>query len=173
MPTQENDLPFKGRQSKGKLLKVLESLLCSLFSCNHARTQVHEGKCYCPDCGGGLIYRWMVLRCGECHVRRESRYRLRKVVPSQRCCPSCGSAAVLEEFLEDPAYFQLREARLTVFTEEAAPLSLMSCLSYLLGDPLSCYVAESIHAARAWLEYGIARPNPPAERALLTCSRGA
>jgi hypothetical protein len=149
------------------------SLLRSLFSCNHARTEVHEGKCYCPDCGAGLIYRWVVLRCGECRTRRESRYRFRQVIPSQRCCTFCGSVTVLEEFLEDPAYFQLREARLMVFVEEAAMPSFKSCLSYLLGDTLSCFVAESIHTACAWLENSIAQPSSKPRFALLPVSHKA
>jgi hypothetical protein len=93
-------------------------LLKCLFSCNHFRTRVSEGKCFCPDCGQGLIYRWIVLRCAECNVRRESGYFLRQVVPAERCCAHCGGAEFNRETLESPSYYQLHKARLVVAEEQ-------------------------------------------------------
>lgn len=144
---------------------MLYPVLRSLFSCHHARTPVNEGKCFCPDCGSGLIYRWVVLRCQECHARRESRYRLRQVMPSQRCCAFCGAASVFPEYLENPSYFQLSQARLVVFFEEEQPFSMMKCLSYLLGETLSAYIVESIQNSYAWVETQIVKP--PARQPVL------
>jgi hypothetical protein len=139
----------------------MHSLFRSLFSCLHARTSVNEGKCYCPDCGDGLIYRWVVLRCIECNTRRDSRYRLRDVIPSQRCCAFCGAQSVLREYLENPSYFQLHQARLVIFLEERQPFSLVNCLSYLLGETLGAYIMNSIHNTTAWIENQIIHPPSP------------
>lgn len=114
------------------------------FSCNHLRTPINEGQCYCPDCGQGLVYQWVVLRCTECRVRRESRYYLRHVVPAQRCCVWCGHDAVQVEFLETPLYFQLNQARLIV--QEAQ--------QYLDGRAAAwtiCALEQGWQTARQWL----------------------
>ncbi|WP_373531023.1 hypothetical protein [Vampirovibrio sp.] len=87
------------------------------FSCNHLRTTVNEGKCYCPDCGRGLIYHWVVLRCGGCRARLDSRTILRQVMPLHRCCPQCGESATQMDRLESPAYFHLHKAQLMVQEE--------------------------------------------------------
>ena len=82
------------------------------FQCRHARAPVAEGKCYCPDCGRGLIFRWRVLHCTGCNHRRETRYLLRQIVPLQTCCPFCGEAEVQLKTLVSPFYYQLKHARL-------------------------------------------------------------
>ena len=88
-----------------------------LFSCNHFRMRVSEGKCYCPDCGRGLIYRWVALRCAACHSRLESQTILQNIIPKRRHCSYCGERSFEQTFLESPAYFQLHKAQLVV-TEE-------------------------------------------------------
>ena len=90
--------------------------------CHHTRTPVHEGKCYCPDCGRGLIYQWIVLRCNACKTRRDSVYRFRRIVPQQRCCPQCGENTWRVERLDSPLYYQLHKARLRVqLVDDAVP----------------------------------------------------
>lgn len=133
-------------------------ILDSLFSCNHAGTPVHEGKCYCPDCGCGLIYRWVVLRCRECNTRRASRYRFRKIVPVQRCCALCGEREVFLETLENPAYFQLNHARLAIVYEERPPFHLGNWLRYLMGEPLADYAIAAYSWTLAWVENQLNTP---------------
>lgn len=87
------------------------------FSCNHLRTTVNEGKCYCPDCGRGLIYNWVVLRCGGCQARLDSRTVLKQVLPLHRCCPQCGDSETQINRLESPSYFHLHKAQLMVHEE--------------------------------------------------------
>lgn len=128
-----------------------------VFSCNHARTPVNEGKCFCPDCGRGLIYEWILLRCGICGVRLDSRQMLRQVVPAQRCCAFCGEREVLWNVLEAPAVFQLHKARLRV-REEADPLS--SWLGFETG------FQRAIYKTLAWLE-----PAPPIAKVYLPVCR--
>lgn len=86
--------------------------------CNHSRTRPSEGKCYCPDCGSGVIFEWVVLRCSGCNVRRDSRYFLRRLVPVDRCCTRCGESAYRADTLEAPSYFQLQKACLVIRSEE-------------------------------------------------------
>ncbi len=94
----------------------------SALSCNHTRTPVNEGKCFCPDCGRGILYQWVVLRCQDCESRRESRYQFRRLSPAERCCAQCGSPEWRREPLETPEFYQLHKAQLTV-QEEGKTLS--------------------------------------------------
>lgn len=109
---------YCGMTYSASLFETFYWLCKCLFACNHGRTEVNEGKCYCPDCGCGLIYQWILLRCQSCHARRESRYQLRQVIPAQSCCIQCGETAWSSEILETPAYFQLHTARLRVVEEK-------------------------------------------------------
>lgn len=88
-----------------------------LLTCCHARARVVEGKTYCPDCGRGVIFRWVILRCVTCGQRRPSRYRFRQVVPTECCCTFCGETASQIQTLEEPEFFQLRYALLQFETE--------------------------------------------------------
>ena len=94
------------------------SFAVDLFSCRHWRTHIHEGKCYCPDCGRGLIFQWAVLRCVQCHGRVESRLWFGRISPVQRCCVRCGHSEVQTDWLSAPAYFQLHKAQLVLVEEE-------------------------------------------------------
>lgn len=147
---------------------MIQALLHSLFACNHAGTRVSEGKCYCPQCGSGLIYRWVVLRCRECNTRRESRYRFRRIVPAQRCCSLCGDTSVCLEYLENPDYYQLCRARLMVIAEEKPPFSLTGYASYLFGEPLGAYVADFFHSVRIWVDSAAQAPAQPALALIVT-----
>ncbi len=91
---------------------LIVQFLRALFTCSHVRSQVVEGKTYCPDCGQGVVFRWVVLRCGGCGQRRQGRYRFREVVPTESCCTFCGERAVHSQYLSDPEYFQLSYALL-------------------------------------------------------------
>lgn len=94
------------------------SFAVGLFSCRHWRTRIHEGKCYCPDCGRGLIFQWAVLRCAQCHGRVESRLWFGRISPVQRCCVRCGHSEVQTDWLSAPAYFQLHKAQLVLIEQE-------------------------------------------------------
>ena len=89
----------------------------ALFACNHARTPVEEGKVCCPDCGAGVVFHWVLLRCASCNSRRESRYFLRQAIPVHGHCLSCGESAVRREVLDSPKYYQLHQALLVMSTE--------------------------------------------------------
>jgi uncharacterized protein (DUF983 family) len=97
-----------------RILPLLHQVGKCLFFCTHPRIAVSEGKCYCPDCGQGLIYQWVLLRCQQCNGRRDSRYLLRQVLPRYRHCLQCGEADWRLDHLESPAYFQLHQARLII-----------------------------------------------------------
>jgi uncharacterized protein (DUF983 family) len=100
------------------LISSLHWLFKCVFTCNHARTTAKEGKCFCPDCGRGVIFQWVVMRCESCRQRTESRLLLRQLVPQTRCCATCGQASFYYDYLEAPSYFQLHQARL-IIREEA------------------------------------------------------
>ena len=144
--------------SNATVLKMLYPFI-KLFTCNHANTLVHEGKCYCPDCGNGLIYQWVILRCCECQTRRESRYQFRQVVPVQRCCLSCGAQNVRAEYLQNPSYFQLKQARLAIIVEESTDAAHWFWIRYLLGTTLSDYLTEIWQLTRVWIDAQL-RPAP-------------
>jgi uncharacterized protein (DUF983 family) len=115
------------RRFSPSLLQVFPRLLAALgnclFSCQHGRVSVNEGKCYCPDCGQGLIYQWVLLRCRRCRGRRDSRIFLGGVLPSHRYCLQCGEPSWQADYLEAPAYFQLHKARLVIRDRDPAPPS--------------------------------------------------
>ena len=100
------------------VFSMFYQILTCVFSCNHLRTPINEGKCFCPDCGRGVIFQWVVLRCQTCRVRVDSKFRFRQVIPAQPCCPQCGESAFDKNFLESPAYFQLHKAQLLAREEE-------------------------------------------------------
>lgn len=100
------------------LITTLNWVLKCVFTCNHGRTAPKEGKCYCPDCGRGVIFQWVVMRCEACNYRTDSKISLRQLVPSQRCCANCGEQSFYYSYLDDPSYFQLHRARL-IIREEA------------------------------------------------------
>lgn len=101
------------------VLKGFVRFLLTLGACRHWRTRVYEGKCYCPDCGRGLIYQWAVLRCQQCAFRLESRLWFGEISPVQRCCVHCGAEEVEIDWLSAPAYFQLHKAQLVLVEEES------------------------------------------------------
>lgn len=89
-----------------------------LFVCRHNHMPMHEGKCFCPDCGEGVVVRWAVLCCSGCDMRRSSRYLFRRLMPSEAYCTRCGEREISVRFLENPLYYQLRHARLVWQDEE-------------------------------------------------------
>lgn len=119
-------------------------ILKCAFSCNHLRTPVNEGKCYCPDCGRGLVYQWVILRCGNCQSRLEGRTMLRQVLPRQRCCSGCGEQAFHLERLENPSYFQLHKAQLMVQEEQDYILSRFGWHLSSMGEVISKTVSSTL-----------------------------
>lgn len=91
---------------------VVHALFESFLQCHHFQTPIREGKCYCPNCGEGLIYQWMVLRCNHCQARRPSRKILGQLVPQHRHCSQCGTQETTSITLSSPAYYQLDYAHL-------------------------------------------------------------
>lgn len=126
----------------------------SIFFCNHARTPVNEGKCYCPDCGRGLIYQWVVIRCLQCQKRIESQTVLRQVLPACRCCPHCGESSFQAEYLESPSYFQLHKASLQVWEEHdylgAEPTWSVYSI-YNWGETVSQTVKDALEQSQRWI----------------------
>lgn len=137
-------------------LSGLAWLLKCCLTCNHLRTPVSEGKCYCPDCGQGLIYRWIILRCTECNLRRDSRYFLRQAVPAERCCLHCGSTAIRWDYLETPSYYQIHKARLIV--QEAQEYERQQAFAWTVCE-LTRATEEALHKTRSWLAGQVA-PKP-------------
>lgn len=101
---------------------LIQRVLKAMFACNHGNTHVVEGKTFCPDCGAGVVFRWVVLRCSGCNQRRPGRYRFRQVVPHERCCIDCGEAGYTTQTLDNPGFYQLRLAMLEIETEETAEI---------------------------------------------------
>lgn len=89
----------------------------ALFPCNHRKARIAEGKTYCPDCGQGILGRWIALHCIECGQRRPTRYLFRQVVPAESCCTHCGERKFRSRYLQDPEFFQLRHALLSFEAE--------------------------------------------------------
>jgi hypothetical protein len=165
---QKPHYPFNRHKKRESLeMPVLSAFLwmwMQVFSCTHAHTRLNEGKCYCPDCGCGLIIRWVVLRCGECEIRRESRYWLRQIIPAQRCCVACGTERYNTETLDSPSYFQLHTARLLM---EEVPSDTNShlqnviwFLERLFGFSLRTLLEHTQAKTLAWLD-PTTTPNKP------------
>jgi hypothetical protein len=87
-------------------------------SCKHRRMPMHEGKCFCPDCGQGIIVRWATLCCVGCGTRRRNRYLFGRFVPAEAYCIRCGEREVSVRFIDNPLFYQLRHARLVCQDEE-------------------------------------------------------
>jgi hypothetical protein len=90
---------------------MLEGWL-SLFQCNHSRANALEGKTFCPDCGAGIVYRWVVLQCVLCQQRRAAHYQGRNIKPCQECCIQCGHSQTQALYLDNPQVYQLQHALL-------------------------------------------------------------
>ena len=80
--------------------------------CRHTRTVMVEGKTYCPDCGEGVVFAWVILRCSHCRRIRPARYSHESVATEDRCCRHCGTHHVEKVRLEAPDYFQAQFALL-------------------------------------------------------------
>ena len=129
MQTQIDDWDGIGRAvpPSGELFSLLMEALQHLaglaqglfgtMGCSHTRTAVAEGKCYCPDCGRGIVYQWVNLRCGGCRIRRESAYRLGRIIPADPFCRQCGESAVYAEYLENARPHQLHRAKLVMLVD--------------------------------------------------------
>lgn len=122
----------------------------ALLGCNHTRTPVHEGKCFCPDCGEGVIFQWVVLHCAGCGHKRDSRYWLRRVIPITPCCTGCGEAGFSPVYLESPQYYQLYKAKLVAREERE-----------FLGQ-------QPFRTIRVWLEQMDRQARPNGVKALLS-----
>src|SRR5688572_13412662 len=90
----------------------LATTLADVFSCHHPNIRLCEGKCYCPDCGQGLVFDWVVWRCDGCQCRREMVRGSWKIHVLQRFCPYCGSPDLTRQIIESPAFYQLHYAYL-------------------------------------------------------------
>ena len=98
------------------LLNYIQTVLRA-FRCRHVRAHWVQGKTFCPDCGNGLVFQWVLLRCVGCRQPRPSLLTHGEVVPKARCCIDCGEAKTTRELLAEPQYFQLPFVSL-VLTEE-------------------------------------------------------
>ncbi len=87
------------------------------WKCRHPRMPIAEGQCYCPDCGEGVVFQWVSLRCAGCLHRRATQYSLRRVFPKEAQCPACGTREVVQEMLESPHYYQALKAQLVAKRE--------------------------------------------------------
>ncbi len=138
-----------------RLFSTLRWILKCVFTCNHGQTSPKEGKCYCPDCGRGVIFQWVVLRCQDCKQRIESQTLLRQLIPAQRCCSQCGERSFYYQYLENPSYFQLQKARL-MLREEADYLQghyqwSIYAFGETLGKPMGAHLASTCERALRWL----------------------
>lgn len=137
------------------LLSTLGWVFKCVFTCNHGRTAPKEGKCYCPDCGRGVIFQWVVMRCEECNIRTDSHTALRQLVPDQRCCSNCGERAFCYQYLEAPSYFQLHKARLMIREEADYLQNRYNWSVYAFGETLGKSVGQKfeqvMQGTQAWL----------------------
>jgi ribosomal protein S27AE len=134
------------------LLASLTWIFKCLLTCGHRHTPVAEGKCYCPDCGKGVIYQWVVVRCTTCRVRVDSRILLRQIMPSSRCCPKCGEHSFQVEYLEAPSYFHLHKAQLIVRDEHDYLQDRFHYWTlYNVGQSISRTVEDTFIQTRRWL----------------------
>ncbi len=92
----------------------IQQIVEALFSCCHHHAQPTEGKTYCPDCGCGLIFKWVVIRCQSCGQRRAGQYRFRTVIPADTCCTFCGDNQWIHQELINPEFYQLHYAMLSM-----------------------------------------------------------
>jgi hypothetical protein len=123
------------------LSRFLLQILNALFTCSHGRARVVEGKTFCPDCGQGVIFKWVVLRCKGCNHRRPTRYLFRQVVPLEPCCTYCGEQEIRHEYLSEPEYFQLRYALLS-FQAESQEDTLWDHCTF----SISAWIKDSLKA---------------------------
>lgn len=132
-------------------------LLKCVFSCNHLRTPVSEGKCYCPDCGRGILYQWVVIRCNACQSRRDSKTVFRKIIPKERHCLFCGESAFHCEYLESPAFFQLAKAWLVVqetsdYKAHSLKWEIYGWSLWILENSFVKHVEQTWAQTRAWMD---------------------
>lgn len=105
-------------QKPSVCLTLLSWLAHQLFACRHTGAIVNEGKCYCPDCGKGLIFQWATLRCKVCFVQVESRVHFQRLRSVWKFCFYCGGQVFNTCYLNSPEYFQLERAQLICRNEQ-------------------------------------------------------
>jgi hypothetical protein len=89
--------------------------LPDILSCTHPHLTLDEGMCYCPDCGKGLIFKWVFIRCNGCHQRRNSVSFWEQIIPCHPFCQFCGEQSWHLQYLEQPEFFQLHTASLMLY----------------------------------------------------------
>lgn len=117
------------------LVDFVYSLAKGIFTCQHRNIPVHEGKCYCPDCGKGVVFEWVVIKCSGCHKKRPSQSLMNRMYPSQRCCLLCGDTETYTEALDNPWYFQLNQAQL-LFKDEGDNQSHFENWTHVWVEPV-------------------------------------
>jgi hypothetical protein len=112
-----------------ELGSVLNKCFTFVLACRHGSTRVVEGKTFCPDCGVGVVYEWVILKCKGCRQKRAARYWFNQVVPYQSCCSMCGEVACIEETHASLQFYQLSHALLIKTIEEEENYDYVSHLS--------------------------------------------
>jgi hypothetical protein len=105
----------------------LSWLICrlpDLIRCTHPHLKLDEGKCYCPDCGDGLIFKWVFIRCNGCQHRRNSISFWEQIAPQHPFCPECGERGWHLQYLEQPEFFQLHSASLVLLKEDSNKIKI-------------------------------------------------
>jgi hypothetical protein len=106
------------------LWQFIQAAIEDATTCRHTRVAMAEGTSYCPDCGCGVVYEWVTLRCNDCGRKRQGQYCYNEVVPADRCCRHCGEHQVRKEVMDEPDYFQMQWALLELQADDyrqAAP----------------------------------------------------
>lgn len=94
------------------------------LGCQHHHAPMVEGKTWCPDCGEGLLFEWVVFKCACCDQKRPGQYFFGQPKPQTRHCQGCGSTEYHTLVMDNPEYFQLRFALLRKTPENQITLSL-------------------------------------------------
>lgn len=113
MEALENEWQWHGDDVHRLFLRLFNWL----FACKHANTAVTEGKSFCPDCGCGVVFQWVNLRCSGCGVRRDTAYCWGRILPTQAVCVRCGEGDVWPEYLENARPYQIHRARLVMHVD--------------------------------------------------------
>lgn len=88
-----------------------------LVHCQHKNLRPSEGKCFCKDCGKGLVFSWVILRCDHCQSRLPLKLQFKQLCPKDNFCMHCGHQEASIIALESAKFYQLDQAILVCLEE--------------------------------------------------------
>ena len=78
--------------------------------CLHEKVTPDKTNRFCPDCGKEILLYWQIVRCGNCHTKRNAISVLDLISPVEKYCSKCGTKEYFIEEKEKINFYDLNYA---------------------------------------------------------------